>query len=223
MSIDILSPLPLAAPIDDAVAGLPDFTSTARRAPGYAGTPLPSYTPLYLNDGGGIFGAVRSQIAGTPGYSAVFGDRVFPGRADPQTPFPYVVLSFVSCVFDDYMGAAYSTHPIPLDTWKEVVQVSVYADDLAACMQLAHMVHAVVSRHTLVVDYMPVFMYPETKQTVLEERKSPRGGDVWHRDLRYSFWSFEWIFEDTRDFNPQDIPFNTQTGNDFAWGPPWDF
>lgn len=182
-----------------------------------------NFTPIYLNSGGGMLGAIRSRLNALPYYQELFGDRIFPGRAPQRTAMPYVVMSHVSCVFDDYMGAAYSTLSMPLETWKEIVQVSVYADSYEAARQLAKLIHAVISRHTLVADGMPCFMYPETRLILQEQTTSERGGDVWHVDHRYSYWYSEWIFPDEFAGCALGTPFNTIWPDADLTGPPWDF
>lgn len=181
-----------------------------------------NFVPLYLNSGGGIFGAVRNALRKAPYYEILFGDRVFPGRAPQKTAMPYVVMSHVSCTYDDYMGIAYSSAPLPIETWHELIQVSVYADAYEASRQLGKIINALLSRHILVDDGMPVFLYPETRLTILESETSERGGDVWHVDHRYSFWSYEYIFEDDYDCPPTP-PFNTIWPAADITGPPWDF
>lgn len=184
----------------------------------------PNTVPVYLNSGGGMFGAIRAKLKATPYYQVVFGDRVFPGRAKQDTGLPYVVMSHLSCTFDDYMNLAYSSDPLPLETWKELIQVSVYADSYEAARQLAKLVNSVISRHVLVCDGMPCFLYPETRLILLEQNVSPRGGDVWHVDHRYSYWAFEWITRDTHpDECPPTVPFNTIMGGADDVGPPWNF
>jgi hypothetical protein len=185
-------------------------------------TTIPDYTPVYQNSGGGMLGAIRAKINARPDYVSIFGDRIFPGRAPPKTSFPYVVTSHVSCLFDDYMGYAYSSESLPLDTWKEMVQVSVFSDSYEASRQLAKLIHAILSRHTLIADAIPCFMYPETRQIVLDPQKSERAGDVWHVDHRYSYWFYEWVFPDDWEPCPGDVPFNT-LDPDLDVGPPWDF
>ncbi len=68
--------------------------------------PLINNTPLFLNTGGGVFGAIRRKINEIQNFVNVFGDRIYPGTASKKTPFPYINFNHVSCTLDDYPAAA---------------------------------------------------------------------------------------------------------------------
>lgn len=184
--------------------------------------PLPVYTPLLLETQGGIFGAIRRKINVLPDMLTVFGDRIYPGRAPPSTSFPYVVMNHVSCVLDDYMALAEpQMNPLPIDSWKETIQVSTYADNYEAARQLGRAIHVRISRHTLCVDSYPAFVYPMLRMILLDPNKNERGADVWHADYRYYFWTLEWIFRDAFEIPPAQTRVGDTTFNLDALLPPY--
>lgn len=148
-------------------------------------------TPLFLNTGGGLIGAIRAWVIEHKVLFDFFGDRVAPGRQEPKTAYPYVVVTHVSGMVDDVFTDV-ARGGIPgdrFDVWKESIQVSTYADNYEATRLLGRLLHVHISRQTFCADLIPVTLYPDSRMMVMDPRQAERSADIWHADYRYHYWT----------------------------------
>ena len=150
-------------------------------------------TPIFLNTGGGVFGAIRQRIANDANLRAVFGDRIRPGRLrGGQGDFPCVVLSHVTGTLDDLFTDVAPQGQVEgdrYDVWKESIQVSVYTDNYEATRQLGRLLHIRLSRQTLLADCVEITLFPDTRLLREDPEMTSSGADVWHYDFKYHFWT----------------------------------
>jgi hypothetical protein len=156
-------------------------------------------TPIFLNTGGGIFGAIRTMIMEDQNLFDAFGDRVYPGRArSGQVRFPYVALTHVSATIYEILFMP-SQGDVPgdrYDTWQENIQVSVYGDNYEAVRQLGRLLHVRISRQTMLADCIEVTLFAQTRMLTIDPNQVRTGADVWHYDFRYKYWTGEKLLAD---------------------------
>lgn len=156
-------------------------------------------TPVYLNTGGGLFGAIRQRVRDDPNLLDAFGDRVFPGRARNRCDYPYVVLSHVTGIIEElYIDTVRDFQDFPdyYDYWKETIQVSVYTENYEAARILGRLLYTRMSRQTFVADCDPVTIYPQTRTLVVDPQQGAGTADIWHYDVRYYHWRGELLLPD---------------------------
>jgi hypothetical protein len=154
-------------------------------------------TPIFLNTGGGIFGAIRKRVAEDANLRDVFGDRVKPGRRSGRGEFPYLSLSHVSGTIDDlFTGANPDGLPPRYDVWLETIQVSVYADNYEAARQLGRLVNSRISRQTFLVDCVEITLLANSRVLAQDPQRGPSAAEVWHYDFKYHYWDADKLLDD---------------------------
>ncbi len=161
-------------------------------------------TPVYLNTGGGMVGAIRQRIFDDFDLSQLFGNRVRPGRHPAKLVYPYVVITHVSGKLDDLfrdtinladMMPGHNTGDA-YDVWEETILVQTWADSYEACRQIGLFLHARISRQTFEADCVPATLYPDSRILLFDSKEGEEGADIWHYDYRYHFYTADKILPD---------------------------
>lgn len=153
-------------------------------------------TPIFLNTGGGVFGAIRQRVKDDRNLLDAFGDRVRPGRVKRDSQFPYIAMTHVSCTINDFV---FDNDGNRYDWWQETISLSVYADNYEAARQLGRLAHIRFSRQTFCADLIPVTLIPDSRILVMDPVQEKQAADVWHYDLRYHFYSVDKLIADLGD------------------------
>lgn len=160
-------------------------------------------TPIFLNTGGGAFGAIRSRILGDSNLVEIFGTKVIPGRfrQAQALEMPYISMTHASAqldsVFTDVPKAdSPSVGPYQqgdrYDTWKESIQIAIYGDAYENTRQLGRLIHCRISRQTMMCDCNVFTLFPDSR--MLQQEASTI--DYWHYDFRYHFWTADRLLQD---------------------------
>lgn len=147
-------------------------------------------SPIFLNSGGGIFGALRRKVAEDRNLLDAFGDRVRPGRLGRDARGPHVILTHSGGTLDHTLTWVPPNESAGdfWDVWRETIQISVYADNYETCRQLGRLLHTRISRQTFCADLVATTLFPDSRSLSIDSNRGDQGIDVWHFDFRYHHW-----------------------------------